>query len=99
MIKRHLQCLDLHIISIMSIHLEKGVFCIFHGNGHDISNKMGSRIGCAIALYIESSSEVSGKRARQEIQGSRLDGVFQDVKILSTSPPGGPLGHGLEISG
>ena len=50
---------------------------------------------------------VSGKRARLEIQsfeGSNPDEVdefFQDLKILSTSPPGGTIAGGpeSEISG
>ena len=50
---------------------------------------------------------VSGYRSRLELQGSRvrnpteLDGFFQEVKILSTSTPGGTLSWGpeSEISG
>ena len=50
---------------------------------------------------------VSGYRARLEIQGSRVQtrlmsmDFFQEVKILSTSPPGGTLSYGpeSEISG
>ena len=56
-----------------------------------------SILGFITKLNYLSASVVSGLRVRLEIQGSRVQTrlrsmiFFQDVKILSTSPPGGTL--------
>ena len=59
-----------------------------------------SILGFITKLNYLSASVVSGLRVRLEIQGSRVQTrlrsmiFFQDVKILSTSPPGGTLSCG-----